>query len=329
MPTSFSNWKSAVAGFISIPIDLLSIPFTLLGSIWLRAIRRFGIQRLPLNRTIFSAIGVFPILDNYTEPLFRTETLSDPLERERELPGIDLNIKGQLALLEKFHYNDELLEFPLDKVDLLAYAYNYGPFLSGDAEYLYSMIRYFRPKILIEIGSGQSTLMARNAINRNSTEDRTYTCEHICIEPYLAKWLESLPITVIREPVERVDKTLYDRLLRNDILFVDSSHIIRPQGDVLTEYLQILPSLRQGVIIHVHDIFTPRDYLNEWVKGQVLFWNEQYVLEAFLSCNPHFEIIGAVNFLKNNHPAELSAKCPILARQMAFREPGSFWLRRK
>jgi len=328
MALSFFPWKRVLATFAAWPFDILSIPFTLLSSVWLKIVRRFGIQRLPLNKILFNAVGVFPILDKYTEPLFKTESLLEPLDADRDLPGIDLNIGGQLALLDKFQYGHELTQFPLEKRDELEYAYNYGPFLSGDAEYLYSMIRHFRPAIFIEIGAGQSTLMARNAILKNASLDSNYTCEHVCIEPYLAKWLEELPIKVIRQPVELVERTLFESLIKNDILFIDSSHIIRPQGDVLIEYLQILPRLHRGVIVHIHDIFTPRDYLDEWVKKQVVFWNEQYLLEAFLSCNPQFEIIGALNFLKRHYPAELSAKCPILAEQISHRQPGSLWLRK-
>ena len=106
---------------------------------------------------------------------------------------------------------------------------------------------------------------------------------------------------VIRQPVETVDKTIFTCLESNDILFIDSSHIIRPQGDVLCEYLQILPVLQPGVLVHVHDIFTPKDYLDEWLREQGLFWNEQYLLEAFLSGNTDYEIIAALNFLKHHH----------------------------
>jgi len=75
-------------------------------------------------------------------------------------------------------------------------------------------------------------------------------------------------------------------------LFIDSSHIIRPQGDVLFEYLEILPILNAGVFVHIHDIFTPKDYLSEWILDGKVFWNEQYLLEAFLSFNTCFKIMG-------------------------------------
>jgi hypothetical protein len=128
--------------------------------------------------------------------------------------------------------------------------------------------------------------------------------------------------------VERVDKELFRTLGENDILFIDSSHMIRPQGDVLCEFLEILPLLNPGVLVHVHDIFTPKDYPDRWIKDQVLFWNEQYLLEGFLSFNKDFKVIGALNHLANHYQQQLASKCPIYAREHSVRQPGSFWMQR-
>ena len=97
---------------------------------------------------------------------------------------------------------------------------------------------------------------------------------------------------------------------------------------LLFEYLEIaLPVLKPGVIVHIHDIFTPKDYLDDWIYKQHRLWNEQYLLEAFLTFNNKFKIIGATNYLSHNYRDEFSAKCPIFASQRG-REPGAFWLRR-
>jgi hypothetical protein len=150
----------------------------------------------------------------------------------------------------------------------------------------------------------------------------------VCIEPFENQWLAQLQVELIRQRVERVDQRLFTALNKNDILFIDSSHVIRPQGDVLCEYNEILPGLRPGVLIHIHDIFTPKDYLDEWILRQVRFWNEQYLLEAFLAYNKSFEIVAALNFLAHHYRERLAAKCPVFAREAAVREPGSLWLRR-
>ena len=308
-------------------LDFIMSPFTMLFAFLFRYYRKNTLNKFPISKKIFLKLGVIPVIDHYYEPLFNPKHLRFSLRDERFLPGIEFNDNEQLDILKKFDYNDELLKFPLNKTDNnLEYCYNFGAFLSGDAEYLYNMIRLFKPGRLIEIGSGSSTLMAKNAINKNKIDCSNYTCEHICIEPYEQTWLEKIGVKVIRKKVEEVGIDIFKILKKNDILFIDSSHIIRPQGDVLFEYLEILPSLNEGVIIHVHDIFTPRDYLDEWF-GEKL-WNEQYLLEAFLTNNNNFRIIGATNYLSHNYNELFSSKCPIYKTQID-REPGSFYMVKK
>lgn len=127
-----------------------------------------------------------------------------------------------------------------------------------------------------------------------------------CIEPFENDWLTKLNVEVKRQKVEDIEVSFFQSLTENDFLFIDSTHMIRPQGDVLFEYLTLLPTINKGVVVHVHDIFTPRDYMEEWLKEGVNFWNEQYLLEAFLTYNSEFEILCAVNYLKHNHFKELS-----------------------
>jgi predicted O-methyltransferase YrrM len=308
-------------------LDLLLLPITIPVLIFLKASRRRRFKNLPLTQQLCFSIGVFPIEDHYYEPLFNPKHLKRSLRLDRNLPGIDLNVEEQLQLLSRFHFNDELLSFPMNKKDdKVEYCYNHGPFNAGDSEYLYNMIRLFKPAKIVEIGSGSSTLMAMNAIRKNKAEDISYQCEHICIEPYEHAWLKQCEVTVIRKLVEEVDPEVFRNLGKNDILFIDSSHIIRPQGDVLFEYLELLPILNPGVLVHIHDIFTPKDYPDGWVHAAVL-WNEQYLLEAFLSGNKDFKIIGATNFLMHHHYDAFAGKCPVLKLQ-GDKQPGSFWLRR-
>ncbi len=105
----------------------------------------------------------------------------------------------------------------------------------------------------------------------------------------------------MRQKVKDVDVVFFSALEENDILFIDSSHMIRPEGDVLFEYLELLPTLKPGVLVHVHDIFTSRNYPREWLQDEVRMWNEQYLLEAFLTHNRNWKIIGALNYLRHNH----------------------------
>jgi predicted O-methyltransferase YrrM len=312
--------------FFSRLISLIFSPITLMSSLWLKLLVRIGIDNV--SDIIFMRIGVLPVPDHYYQPLINPKKiLSKSLRDDRSLPGIDLNLSEQLTILKSFSYNEELIKFPIHRTKKVEFYYNNKSYCSGDAEYLYSLIRFVKPKRIIEIGSGFSTLMARNAIEFNKIENPGYTCLHICIEPFEQKWLERLEIDLIRQRVESLDLSKFDQLSSNDILFIDSSHIIRPQGDVLFEYLELLPNLKPGVLIHIHDIFTPKDYLNEWIYGHKL-WNEQYLLEAFLTFNPNFKILGALNFLSHHHTAAFSQKCPVFANQVG-REPGAFWIARK
>lgn len=303
--------------------DFIFYPLFYLSAILLKKFRLLGITRLPRTWKMLQKVGVFPILDHYYEPMFKTQQLKKSLREDRSLPGIDMNLAGHLDLLEKFNFNEELINIKKEKL----FDFENPNFKSGDADFLYNMIRYLKPKRIIEIGSGHSTLMAIQAIKKNKLLDVNYICEHICIEPYEQPWLEDKKVKLIRTKVEEIDKDLFKELEENDILFIDSSHIIRPQGDVLFEYLELLPIVNHGVYIHIHDIFTPKDYLDSWVKEKILFWNEQYLLEAFLSFNTEFQIVGALNFLMHHHQDLLLDKCPVLAQE-SQREPGSFWIKR-
>ncbi|OBJ36303.1 hypothetical protein A5630_07255 [Mycolicibacterium mucogenicum] len=309
-------------------IDVVLAPFAAVAAMIMKAIRRGGISHLPLTLATFRHIGVFPLLDHYYEPLINPTLLRRPLSAERDLPAVDMNVDEQLLLLDKFDYADELRAFPREEQPGLGYYFENSMFGSGDAEFLYNIIRLYKPRRLIEIGSGQSTRIAAAAITANRRENGNAACRHVCVEPYEAGWLEQLGVTVVRTPVEQLDKAMVDELEPNDILFIDSSHMIRPQGDVLHEYLELLPRLRSGVLVHVHDIFTPRDYPKEWIVDQNRFWNEQYLLEAFLSYNSQFKIIAAVNFLKHHYPEQISRCCPVLGAELSAREPGSFWMQR-
>jgi predicted O-methyltransferase YrrM len=288
--------------------------------------RRVGGSLLPKTSFKLKQIGVYPIKDHYYEPLFNDKHLLKPLDEDRELPGLELNTEQQLNFLEELIYGEELIALNLTKEvkSELDFCIHNGSFESGDADFLYQFIRKTKPKKIIEIGSGNSTKIAQLAIKQNRLLTGCDTT-HICIEPYEQPWLEELSgITLIRERIEALKFDWTSELSRGDLLFVDSSHIIRPQGDVLFEYLQIFPKLIPGVFVHIHDIFTPKDYPKNWIIERVLFFNEQYLLEALLSNTNKFEVVAALNYLKHHHYDQLSLICPYLSNES---EPGSFYFR--
>jgi len=307
-------------------IDLLTIPLVILSGLFLKTLRKIGFRWLPISREILLRIGVLPIIDHYYEPLFDIKKLRKPLSKARNLPGIRWNPNEQLEFLKHLNFGSELVNIPSSKQEELEFYFNNKSFESGDAEYLYSFMRYVKPSRIFEIGSGNSTLMAIKAITRNMEENESYACKHLCIEPYEMPWLAKTRVTLIREKVEEMDISIFQELEDGDLLFIDSSHIIRPQGDVLFEYLQILPTLKKGVYVHIHDIFTPRDYLENWLKQDIWLWNEQYLLESFLTSNSRWKIIGALNYLCHDYYDQLKSKCPYLT---ADREPGSFYMQKE
>jgi hypothetical protein len=288
---------------------------------------RVGGRRLPKCREYLKSAGIYPIRDHYYQPLFNDSRLKKSLKKPRSLPGVDWQTEKQIAFLNQLNHENELVNLRLNEesADLLKFSIKNEAFGSGDAEFLYQLIRYVKPRNIIEIGSGHSTKIAHLALSKNC-EEAGFKALHTCIEPYEMEWLEDLGITVNRSLVEDCDLKMFEELKTNDILFIDSSHIIRPQGDVLTEYLQIIPKLQSGVIVHVHDIFSPRDYLDEWIRENVLFWNEQYLLEAIMSNTSRYEIVAALNYLHHNHFEALRRACPYLTEK---REPGSFYFRVK
>lgn len=306
--------------FIDLPLAILVIPIAYV----LLFYRLIGSGLLPYTTTRLKRIGLFPIRSHYYEPLFDDRLLKTPLQSDRSLPGLNLNEPGQLALLITLRYSDELIRLNFsDRANTAdAFHFNNSSFEAGDAEFLYQLVRHLKPRNVIEIGSGNSTKIAHLALIRNS-EETGKTFEHICVEPYENAWLERLGnVRILRERVEHCGVNWQEKLQAGDFLFVDSSHIIRPQGDVLKEYLEIFPSLQPGVVVHIHDIFTPKDYPATWVVNDVRFWNEQYLLEALLSHTDRYEVVAALNYLKHHHYDKLKHVCPYLTPDC---EPGSFY----
>ena len=163
-----------------------------------------------------------------------------------------------------------------------------GTFEWMDARLLYYFLQKNKPKKIIEIGSGNSTLLICNTKSIFNLE-----LEIICIEPYPSNYLEELnergEITLIKDKLENIDLNIFSDLQENDILFIDSSHVLKLDSDVMFYFTKIFPLLNKNVLIHIHDIFFPFDYPLSWLK-EGRFWNEQYFLYVFLQYNTKFKI---------------------------------------
>jgi hypothetical protein len=260
---------------------------------------------------------------------------------------IDLRFPAQLEFLRQMaaEYADEW-NFPDRPTPHSPYHCNNGFFESVDAEIAYSFVRRFKPSRIIEVGGGFSTQLLTQALRTNFEQDGV-RADLTTIDPALQPSRDAAPSVstqVIPSPVQEIDLDLFLSLEEGDILFLDSSHVVRVGSDVVYEYLEVLPRLRKGVLIHAHDIFLPYDYPLPWVVDNLSFWSEQYLLLAFLSFNSAFEVLWSSSGMQIFHPRTLEKmiahwkhshrKLPKAYRRFVPSLdgeriwPSSFWMRR-
>lgn len=310
---------------LAILFDILLWPVSVAAVVWFRVARYWGVKRLPLMRATFLRMGMFPIVRHYYDPLFDYKEAA-----ARKLPTpLSLDGQAQLSVLRKFHYTEEWASLPMEPQpgNPPRYHYRNGAFEFLDAECYYGVIRQLKPARILEVGSGFSTLLAMEAIRKCREDDSTFRCDITCIEPYERPFLESLDIRLIRAKVEDVPVSHFESLNSGDILFVDSSHVIRPGGDVLHLILGVLPLLKRGVWVHFHDIFLPNAYPSAWLSNEFRLWNEQYLLEAYLAGNRDYEVVIALNYLSKQYGSELGSIFPNFEKYPGI-APGSFWIRK-
>jgi hypothetical protein len=263
---------------------------------------------------------------HFYQPIPDTQSLPETLwNRPSELVGIDMNGSVQLDLLRTCFpkFQSEYEQFPTTPTEEPGRFYlNNHHFDGTDALVAYCMVRHFRPKSIIEIGSGFSSLLLGQAAAKNNTSAL------ICIEPFLQEFLkQGFPglHRLIEKKVEDIDLAFFSELHCGDVLFIDSSHTVKIGGDVHYLFLELLPRLEPGVIVHIHDIFLPFEYRRDWVLDEFRFWTEQYLLQAFLTFNSEFEVLMANSYLSHYHKQNLKAAFPSLASWGGV----SFWMRRK
>jgi predicted O-methyltransferase YrrM len=180
------------------------------------------------------------------------------------------------------------------------YSFSNDYFTSPDAEVAYALVRLLQPKRIVEIGSGNSTYLFREAITDGGLDTKL-----VSIDPSPRREVQSVADQVIRRRLEDVlSSDLQEVLQPNDILFIDSSHEIRSGNDVVKLFLRVVPELRSGVVIHVHDIFLPYEYPREWIVGNTLNvnWAEQYLVQALLQGSNQFKVLWPGHFLQRTLP---------------------------
>jgi hypothetical protein len=295
-------------------------------------------MRHRLSRNIFNImqkLGIHVTRNSFYSPIPDTRTLTESLwTRKSEMAGIKMRDDEQLELLNilRSKYKPEYDKFPLDKpIDNKSAEYfiRNGMYGAVDGEIYYSIIRHFKPRKIIEIGCGYSTRLAATAIHINQKENEKNNTEVIAIEPYPEEYLRngfSGLSKLIEKKVQDIPIEEFGKLGKDDILFIDSSHTLKIGSDVQYEYLEILPRLSEGVLVHIHDIFIPEEYPRKWILDNHDFWNEQYLLQAFMIFNDAYEVMWAGNFMSVKYPDVLESTFLSYERQKT--RPGSFWLKK-
>jgi len=257
---------------------------------------------------------------HFYEPIPDTQSLPETLwSQPSKLVGIDMNDSMQLDLLQN-HFSKFRDEY--ETVQAEPPPGQKRPFRGTDALIAYCMVRHFQPRLIIEVGSGFSSLVLSHAAARNESSAL------ICIDPFPGEFFRKSNISALRSlletKVEDLDVEFFSQLDSGDILFIDSSHTVKMGGDVNYLFLEVLPRLKPGVIVHVHDIFFPFEYRRDWIVKEFRFWTEQYLLQAFLAFNSQFEVLMANSYLNHYYLTELKAAFPNLRRWIG----GSFWMHR-
>lgn len=278
----------------------------------------------------FEKLGIHAVPNHFYEPVPDTRNIpAEFWQRPSDLVGIEMNEGTQVALLALFskQYKSEFDQFrntPASSPrEFSLVNTSFGPI---DAEILYCMVRHFQPQKMIEIGSGNSTLVSAKALLRNA--EAGGHPEFIAIEPFPKPKLEAGMdglMRLIKSNVQSVPLSEFLALAENDILFIDSSHVLKEGSDVWYEYLEILPRLKKGVVVHLHDIFLPFPYPKTWVVDELRFWNEQYLLQALLTYSRAFEVLWAGNYMKRRNPDALRNA---FASYDGDVQPGSFWIKK-
>ena len=243
------------------------------------------------------------------------------LDARRNLPGIMLDQTVYLDWLSKLRvYASELADIPTHETPGTDFWFQNGSYGDLDAVTLYTMLRHLKPKRIIEIGSGRSSRMIERAAAKNNAEGSPCNCTFI--EPFPPEYFVKSPPpgTFLQKKVQDIQLSIFKELDKSDVLFIDTSHVLKTQGDCCFELLEIIPSLRQGVVVHVHDIFTPYDYPKEWLFERQFPFNEQYALECLLSCNSDHQIILPTHLLWREHRRAILELLP-----QATDTPGAFW----
>jgi len=279
-----------------------------------------------------AAAKLFVPPGHYYSPIVNTREADvyllarEALPVPHELPGIALD---QVRLVEEWQSLLPYLTtapFPASKNPQFRYCFENPAYSWGDGSILHAMLRKYRPKRLIEVGSGWSSACIFDTVEQFLSGN----CELTFIEPYPELLRELLgkassKVRIFENPVQEVALTTFDMLEAGDFLFIDSTHVLRTGSDVCFELFDVLPRLAPGVLVHIHDMFWPFEYPRQWVVNENRSWNEIYAVRSFLSNNDAWDIVMFNHYLALFQLPMIEATYPTFLRNSG----GALWLQRR
>ena len=273
--------------------------------------------------TLLSGFRCFPQV--FYSPLVDPSELDlTQLGQKRDLPGVRIDmIKVSKWLMEISQYAHEFSWAPRDGVTgKVPWAETYTTL---DSVVLYCLLRHLKPRRYIEVGCGVSSGVSSEALRANELDG--CKAEAIFIEPYPGPRLEGVRLygSLLIQKIQDVPLSKFKNLRENDVLFIDTSHVLKCQNDVEYELLRIMPSLNHGVMIHLHDIYTPFEQPEDWLLGRYAPGgsNEQYAVEALLSGGDKFEVCLPLHLV--------GRECPDMVARLLGRPVDrgqAFWIRK-
>jgi hypothetical protein len=275
-------------------------------------------------RRMAERAGLQLVLKTYYSPIPDLSTLPNGVWDEPDpMRGIELDLDAQLLRLEGL--SGLIAEFAAADGHNRTYEALNASYPPPDARLLYALMRELRPASIVELGSGQTSRVIAQACEANAADGSP--SRYRAFDPFPVGLDETLPglSALERVPAQEVPEEVFSELAAGDILFVDTTHTVKIGSDVNRIILRILPLLAPGVIVHFHDIGLPYEYPRYLLEDYALYWAEQYLLQAFLSMNPSFEVLYATAAVCRDRRAEVER----IGLAGPAESGSSFWIRRR
>jgi hypothetical protein len=273
----------------------------------------------------------------YVPPGHFFSPVVDPTEADRHISRLEANpiplfldgikIDGQ-QMIEKWSSLLPFLDnipFAQFKMSGFRYAFENPSYSWGDGSILYAMLRSHQPRRVVEVGSGWSSACALDTADKYFKNE----CEFTFVDPYpqllislIGKLTKS--VRIIEMPIQQVPLAAFEALRAGDILFIDSTHVLRTGSDVCFELFEVLPRLASGVLVHFHDMFWPFEYPRLWAVDQNRSWNELYAVRAFLTNNDDWRVIFFNDYFAKTKRELIAASYPAFLKNSG----GALWLQR-